>query len=190
MYLIVGLGNPGKKYEDTRHNIGFKVIYELSKKHGIRVSSTKHRALIGQGMINNKKVILAQPMTFMNLSGEAIAQLVNYFKVPLENFMVIYDDLDLETGKLRMRKAGGHGCHNGIRSIIDRLDTKCFQRLRIGIGHPGDQMPVSNYVLSRFLKEDRDLMDKAVTRACAGIELWLDKGIEKAMNQINCKNVE
>ncbi|AZR74561.1 aminoacyl-tRNA hydrolase [Anoxybacter fermentans] len=187
MYLIVGLGNPGKEYEETRHNIGFRVIYELAKKHRIEVSGLKYRALIGKGIINDKEVILAQPQTFMNLSGEAVAPLVRYFKIPLENLMVIYDDLDLEPGKLRMRRLGGHGGHNGVRSIIDCLGSKEFPRLRIGIGHPGDLMPVRDYVLSRFFEDELKLMEEAVNLACQGIELWLEQGIERAMNQVNRK---
>lgn len=185
MYLIVGLGNPGKDYAETRHNIGFRVIYELSKKHNISVAGIKHQALTGQGIINGKKVLLAQPQTYMNLSGRSVAPLLNFFKIPIENMIVIYDDLDLEPGKLRMRGTGGHGGHNGIRSLIDSLGTKDFPRLRIGIGHPGEVMPVHDYVLGRFFKEEQSAMEKAVRRACEGVELWLDLGLDRAMNQIN-----
>ncbi len=185
MYLIVGLGNPGREYAETRHNIGFWVIHELANKHNISVAGVKSRALYGQGMINGRKVILAQPQTYMNLSGEAVAPLMNYFKIPLENLLVIYDDLDLDPGKLRMRKTGGHGGHNGMRSLIDRLGTKDFSRLRIGIGKPNEHIQGKDFVLGKFDKEEQSVMEEAVKRSCQGILLWLDEGIDQAMNQIN-----
>lgn len=185
MFLIVGLGNPGKKYAETRHNLGFRVIKDLAEKHRIDVSGIKKMALIGQGIILRKKVILAQPQTFMNLSGQSVVSLINYFKIPLENCLIIYDDLDLEPGKLRMRKAGGHGGHNGIRSIIDSLGTKDFPRLRIGIGRPKNLMPARDFVLKQIDQAEMSLIEQAISLSCQGIELWLEQGIEQAMNQIN-----
>lgn len=185
MYLIVGLGNPGKEYAETRHNIGFRVLYELAKKHGINVSGVKHQALTGQGMINGKKVLLAQPQTYMNLSGRSVAPLLQFFKIPLENMIVVYDELDLPLGKLRLRGSGSAGGHNGIRSLIDNLGTKDFTRLRVGIGHPGDVIPVHDYVLGKFFKEELPDVEKMVQRAVQGVELWLDQGLERAMNQVN-----
>lgn len=185
MKLIVGLGNPGKEYSCTRHNIGFRVIYELAKKYSMGLSGNKHRALYGQGMIQGEKVILAQPLTYMNLSGEAVLPLMRYFKVELEDIIIIYDDLDLDPGFLRMRGAGGHGGHNGIRSIINCLGTKDFARLRIGIGRPEGQIPVRDFVLSRFSKDEESQMVTATSRAIDGLELWLKEGLDKAMNQIN-----
>lgn len=185
MYLIVGLGNPGKEYAETRHNIGFRVIYELARKHGITVSGIKHQALTGQGIIQGKKVLLIQPQTYMNLSGRSVAPLLNFFKTPLENMLVIYDDLDLPLGKLRMRGSGSAGGHNGIRSLIDNLGTKDFARLRMGIGHPDDLIPVHDYVLGKFFKEEMPMVEKMVGCATQGVELWLEQGLEKAMNQLN-----
>lgn len=185
MYLIVGLGNPGREYAETRHNVGFRVIYELANKHKIAVTGVKYKALIGQGLINGEKVILAQPQTYMNLSGEAVAPLMNYFKVELENLLVIYDDLDLEPGKLRMRGSGSPGGHNGIKSLIDCLGTKDFSRIRVGIGRPAGPIDVRDFVLSKFFAEEKPLVETAIKRSCEGVELWLKVGLEKAMNQIN-----
>lgn len=185
MKLIVGLGNPGKEYSETRHNIGFRVIYDLAKKYNIGLTGNKHKALFGQGMIRGEKVILAQPLTYMNLSGEAVLPLMKYFKIDLEDLMIIYDDLDLEPGYLRMRGSGGHGGHNGIRSLISCLGTKDFARLRVGIGRPEGQIPVRDFVLGRFSKAESSMIDEAVSRGIDGIELWLKEGLEKAMNQVN-----
>lgn len=185
MYLIVGLGNPGKKFQETRHNIGFWVIYELAKKHGIQVSGIKHQALVGHGLINHQKVILAEPQTFMNLSGHAVASLLNYYRLPLENLIVIYDDLDLEFGRLRMRKSGGHGGHNGLRSLITCLKSEDFSRLRVGIGRPSEHIAGRDFVLSKFTESEKPVIEEAVQHSVNGIELWLEAGVEKAMNQVN-----
>lgn len=185
MFLIVGLGNPGKKYAETRHNIGFRVIHELAKKHNINVSGVKKRAITGKGLIRGEKVILAQPQTYMNTSGQSVGPLADYFDIPLENILIIYDDLDLDPGRVKMKASGGHGGHNGMRSIINCLSSNKFPRLRIGIGHPGDLMPVRDYVLGRFSKDNRKVMEEAVDKACEGVELWLEEGVQKAMNEIN-----
>ena len=185
MYLIVGLGNPGREYAETRHNIGFRVIYELANVHKISVSGVKYKALIGQGMINGKKVILAQPQTYMNLSGEAVAPLMNYFKIEPQELLVIYDDLDLVPGKLRMRGSGSAGGHNGIKSLIDCLGTQNFSRIRVGIGRPEGQIPVRDFVLSKFFPDERPLVEQAIKQSVKGVEAWLELGLDKAMNQIN-----
>ena len=185
MHLIVGLGNPGKEFQETRHNIGFWVIHDLAKKHDIPVSGIKHQALVGQGLIDQQKVILAQPQTYMNLSGHAVASLFNYYRLSLENLLVVYDDLDLELGRLRMRKCGGHGGHNGLRSLISCLKTQEFARLRVGIGRPKDHLGGRDFVLRKFAKNEKPVVEEAVKRCLTGIELWLEAGVEQAMNQVN-----
>lgn len=185
MHMIVGLGNPGKGYAETRHNIGFRVVYELAKKHQIRVSGVKYQALTGQGVVNGRKVLLVQPQTYMNLSGRSVAPMLNFFKIPLEKMIVIYDELDLPLGRLRMRGSGSAGGHNGVRSLIEHLGTRDFTRMRVGIGHPDDLIPVHDYVLGKFFPEELPVMEKMVQRAVQGVELWLDQGVERAMNQVN-----
>ena len=185
MHLIVGLGNPGKEFQETRHNIGFWVIHDLAEKHGIGVSGIKHRALVGQGLINQQKVILAQPQTYMNLSGQAVASLFNYYRLSLENLLVVYDDLDLELGRLRMRKSGGHGGHNGLRSLVTCLNTKDFSRLRVGIGRPNEQIRGRDFVLGKFTKKEKTVVKQAIERCLTGVELWLEAGVEQAMNHVN-----
>lgn len=185
MHLIVGLGNPGKEFQETRHNIGFWVIHDLAKKHDIQVSGIKHQALVGRGLINSQKVILAQPQTYMNLSGHAVASLFNYYRLSLDNLLVIYDDLDLELGRLRLRKSGGHGGHNGLRSLVTCLNTKDFSRLRVGIGRPSEHIKGRDFVLGKFTKKEKSVVKEAIEGCLTGIELWLEAGVEKAMNHVN-----
>ena len=154
MYIIVGLGNPGDKYEKTRHNVGFNVIDLLAKEYSIDVSKLKHKALIGEGRVGTEKVILVKPMTYMNLSGESVVDICNYYNVDLENVIVIYDDIDLDVGKIRIRKKGSGGTHNGMRSIIKCLGSNEFPRVRVGISKPKNGQDLADFVLSRFAKED------------------------------------
>lgn len=184
MYIIVGLGNPGKKYENTRHNIGFITLDQIAEKNNIKINKIKHKALLGEGTIGNEKVLLVKPQTFMNLSGNSIKEIVDYYKESLDKLIVIYDDIDVEVGKIRIRKKGSAGTHNGMRSIIYNLVSDDFPRIRIGIGKdPAREL--SNYVLDSFHKEEKDAMEKAVEAAVAAVETWLTEGIDKAMNEYN-----
>ncbi|NCU17744.1 aminoacyl-tRNA hydrolase [Pallidibacillus pasinlerensis] len=185
MKLIVGLGNPGKEYEETRHNIGFKVIDELSKNLQIPLNETKFKGLFGKGNINETQVILLKPMTYMNLSGEAVGALMNFYKIPTEELLVIYDELDLPVGKIRLRYKGSAGGHNGIKSIIQHIGTQEFNRIRIGIDRPERGMPVANYVLSKFKKEDLPVMQEMVEKSAKACEEWIEKPFLEVMNIYN-----
>ncbi len=184
MYVFVGLGNPGVKYESTRHNIGFEVIDHFSRVHQIPVRKIKHKALIGEGRIGGEPVVLVKPQTYMNLSGESLQSIVRFYKIPLENLVVIYDDIDLETGKIRIRQQGGSGTHNGMRSILAHLNTEGFPRIRMGVGKPthGD---LADYVLSRFKPDEIPVMEKAIIRATDALETLIKEGLQKAMNAYN-----
>jgi PTH1 family peptidyl-tRNA hydrolase len=188
MYLVVGLGNPGKEYEQTRHNTGFRVIDRLSKDLGIPVSKGLCRALIGQGNIDDHKIILAKPQTFMNLSGDSVLELVRWFKIEMDHLVVIYDDLDLETGQLRIRPKGNSGGHKGMESVINRLGTTEFARIRIGIGRPNQlftEKSASDYVLSPVPGEERETVDRAILGAAEAVEMIIKSGPEAAMNKYN-----
>ncbi len=185
MKMIVGLGNPGQKYHQTRHNIGFIAIDELVHRHNLPLSNKKFNSVYATGLINGEKVILVKPITFMNLSGEAVRPLMDYYNVDLEDLVVIYDDLDLPAGKVRLREKGGHGGHNGIRSLIAHLGTKEFKRIRLGIGRPVSQQPVVDYVLQRFHKEEvPDIVD-SVKKAADATETWLKEPFLNVMNDFN-----
>ncbi|WP_164215597.1 aminoacyl-tRNA hydrolase [Virgibacillus sp. YIM 98842] len=185
MKCIVGLGNPGRKYKDTRHNVGFMVIEELRKRHKWKLNQSKFNGKYTMEILDGQKVILLQPQTYMNLSGEAIRPLMNYFDIDLDDLIVIYDDLDLPVGKIRLRQKGGHGGHNGIRSTIDHLGTKEFKRIRIGVGRPVDQMPVINYVLGKFPKEEQDSVSSSINLAADACEAWITKPYSEVMNEYN-----
>jgi len=184
MYVIVGLGNPGKKYAHTRHNVGFDVIDRLSATYQIKVDKIKFKSLIGEGTIGSEKVLLVKPQTFMNLSGEAVMQIVNYYKVPAEELIVIYDDIDTDFGKLRIRKKGSAGTHNGMKNIIYLLQTDLFPRVRIGIGKPefGD---LKDYVLRRFGKSEETTLDEMLSRAADATATIIKEGSDFAMNRFN-----
>jgi PTH1 family peptidyl-tRNA hydrolase len=183
--VIVGLGNPGKEYAHTRHNAGFQVIDRLAEKHGQKFSKMMNQAIVATGDIDGIKVVLVKPQTFMNDSGAAVGPIVKFYKTPPEGLLVIYDDLDLPTAQIRMRKFGGSGGHNGMKSIIARVGTENFPRLRIGIGRPPGRMDPVDYVLQPFSKADLALMDPAYDRAVDGIERWLRDDIDRVMNVIN-----
>lgn len=184
MKCIVGLGNPGKKYEKTRHNIGFKVIDELINRHQITMKS-KFKCNYGLYYHGSESLMFVKPQTFMNLSGEGIQPLIQFFKVELQDLLVIYDDLDLPTGKIRLREKGGHGGHNGIRSIIQHTSSKEFKKLRIGIGRPIDAMPVVNYVLQPFAGTDQSLVEEAIHKAADACEMWISQPFNEVMNKFN-----
>lgn len=186
MFIIAGLGNPGKRYENTRHNVGFDAIDELVDRYRIPSSGVSHKAMYGKGMIEGQKVILAKPLTFMNLSGEAIRGLVDYYKIdPEEELLVIYDDISLEPGNIRIRKKGSAGGHNGIKSIIAQLGTQNFQRIRIGVGEKPKNWDLADYVLGTFAREDRALVDEAIGHAADAAALIVQGKIDEAMNRFN-----
>ena len=186
MYIIVGLGNPGKKYEATKHNVGFITLDFLAEKNEIKINKIKHKALVGEGTVSGQKVLLVKPQTFMNLSGNSVREVMEYYKVDPENLIVIYDDVDIPMGRLRIRKKGSAGTHNGMKSIIYDLQEDGFPRVRIGIGKER-KMPLAGYVLGGFAKEERELMKDAVERAAQAVECMLDKGIDIAMGEYNIK---
>ncbi|HHY79307.1 MAG TPA: aminoacyl-tRNA hydrolase [Thermoanaerobacter sp.] len=183
MYVISGLGNPGREYEGTRHNVGFMVIDELAEKLGINVTKLKFKSLVGEGYFKGEKVILLKPQTFVNSSGEALYDAVNFYKIPLENVIVIYDDKDLDVGKIRIRKKGSSGGHNGMKSIIYLLNSEEFPRVRIGIGKP--QKDLVSHVLGKFEESEKKLIDEAVIKAVDAVIDIIENGIEHAMSKFN-----
>ncbi len=188
MYLIVGLGNPGQKYEHTKHNMGFDVVEELIERHRIGYSGTDMKAMYGKGMINGEKVIVIKPMTYMNLSGEAVQQFLHYYKIdPESEMLVIYDDIDLEPGQLRIRKKGSAGGHNGMKNIISCIGTDQFPRVRVGVGAKPQGWDLADYVLAPFGREERKLVDAAIKDAADAAELIIGGEIDKAMNRFNRK---
>ena len=186
MFVIVGLGNPGKKYEKTRHNMGFLAIDKLAEKHDIKVNKLKHKALTGDGFIFGQKALLVKPQTYMNLSGESVREIVSYYDIDLEDLIVIYD-VDLEIGTIRIRKKGSAGSHNGMKSIIGQIQSKDFPRIRIGIGKSGGGAEWKDFVLGKTSKQDEKLIEDAVDRAADAVGCILEKGIDKAMNEYNVK---
>lgn len=187
MYIIAGLGNPGIKYAGTRHNVGFCVIDELSDRFGIAVNEHKHKALIGRGMIGSEKVILVKPQTFMNLSGESIRQVMDFYKLDNSKLIVIYDDISLDVGQLRIRTRGSAGGHNGIKSIIAHMGCQEFDRLRIGIGEKPERMELADYVLGVFSGDEQIKIREAVREGASAVEKMLSEGAERAMNIYNQK---
>ena len=188
MYIIAGLGNPKKEYDNTRHNIGFELIDALAEKHHISVMDIKHRALTGRGIINGHKVILAKPLTFMNLSGESIRALTDYYKIDCEKeLIVVSDDINLPPGQIRIRKSGSAGGHNGLKNIIAQLGSEGFARIRIGVGEKPKGYDLADYVLGHFSKEEKALMKEGLLKAVSAAELMLDGGIDRAMNEYNRK---
>lgn len=185
MKCIVGLGNPGKQYEHTRHNIGFEVIEELSRLFTIPLDQSKHKGLYGIGFYKGEKVLLLKPLTYMNLSGEAIRAVIDYYQIDIEDVVIIYDDLDLPAGKIRLRQKGSAGGHNGIKSTIAHLGTQEFNRIRIGIDRPPKGMKVPDYVLSRFLTEEQTPIIDAVKKGAAACDMWLEKPFLQVMNEYN-----
>ena len=186
-YCIVGLGNPGRQYEETKHNVGFKVIDRLAEKYDIKVEKLKNRALVGDGMIRNKRVLLVKPQTYMNLSGESVREIVNFYKIPQERFVVIFDDISLASGSVSIREKGSHGGHNGIRNIIDQMGTDQFYRIKVGVGEKPSGWDLADYVLSKFNEEDLPAMDEGMDKAVKGVELMLSRGIAEAANRVNQK---
>lgn len=188
MYIIAGLGNPGKQYEGTRHNIGWQVIDALADKYSIRVLENKFKGLIGKGMINGEKVILVKPLTYMNLSGECIGEIVNYFKIDETcELVVIADDISLDVGAIRMRKKGSAGGHNGLKSIIAHLGHENFIRMKMGVGDKPAGYDMADYVLGHFNKDENEILSESIKNAVLAIETILSDGIDKSMNLYNTK---
>jgi peptidyl-tRNA hydrolase, PTH1 family len=190
MKIVVGLGNPGAKYRGTRHNVGFEVAQELSNRHGGGTPSLKHEAELVEIFLAGEKVLLVAPQTYMNLSGRSVWPLVDFYKLPLEDLLVVCDDLNMDVGRLRLRAAGSAGGQKGLQNIIQQLGSQEFARLRIGIGRPPGRMNSADYVLARFLPEEREIIEETIKSAAYGVELWVKEGSEKAMNQINAASKE
>lgn len=188
MFLIAGLGNPGKQYENTRHNVGFDVMDAIADKYNISISEKKHKALLGKGVIEGEKVVLAKPQTFMNLSGESVAELLNYYKLdPEDEMIIIFDDISLEPGGIRIRKKGSAGGHNGIKNIIAQTGTQNFMRVKVGVGEKPKGWDLADHVLGHFGTEDRERVEASIVDAVAAVEMILQGEIDQAMNDYNRK---
>ena len=185
MKIIAGLGNPTREYEGTRHNMGFSAIYQIADRYNIKMNIARHKALIGTGIIAGEKVMLVMPQTYMNLSGEAIGEILRFYKLSPADLIILYDDIDLDVGKLRIRAKGSAGGHNGIKSIIAHIGTETFDRVRIGVGHKPEGWDLADHVLSRFSKEELPVVRDSVSRAADAIEVIISSGIEAAMNKFN-----
>ena len=186
MFLIVGLGNPENEYANTRHNMGFDAINQLAKEYKIEVNKNKFKAIYGTGMIENEKVILLKPQMYMNLSGESIIEAIQFYKIGLENIVIIYDDMDVEPGKIKIRKKGGPGAHNGMKSVIENLKSEEFARIRIGIGTPEYRNDKINYVIGTISsEEDREKLNQGIKKAVEAIIEMMKNGIDSAMNKFN-----
>lgn len=190
MYIIAGLGNPTKEYDKTRHNVGFCVIDVLADRYGIDVSERKHKALCGRGAIEGQKVVLLKPQTFMNLSGESVRSAMDFYKLTTDELIVVYDDISLDPGQLRIRLKGSAGGHNGIKNIIAHLGTQEFPRIKVGVGAKPPRMDLADYVLSRFSKGEQALMDEAFGDAVEAAVMMMTEGAERAMNHYNMKKKE
>ena len=193
MKIVIGLGNPGSKYEFTRHNIGFRIVDSLARDMGIEFNKVKsYYSLISRGMINNHKVMLVKPQTFMNLSGRAVNRVVSYYKIPLQDLLIVYDDLNLELGQVRIRKKGSSGGHKGIESIMQYLNSEDIPRLRIGIGNQSVNYNFDcvSYVLSNFNNDEEDKIEKVIQLSTKAVKTIIEYGFEKAMRKYNRKLIE
>lgn len=191
MYIVVGLGNPGVNYNNTRHNVGFEVVKILADRFDIDTDYIRHKAICGKGLIEGNKVILAMPQTYMNLSGESVLQLVNYYKIDVASeLIVVVDDIDLAPGQIRIRKSGSAGGHNGLKNIIRNLGREDFVRVRVGVGAKPSGYDLADYVLSHFSKEDRELMDEAFIRVAESVVTIMKDGVDTAMNRFNTSKAD
>ncbi|EJP6473077.1 aminoacyl-tRNA hydrolase [Clostridium botulinum] len=188
MYLVVGLGNIGDEYKNTRHNIGFDAVDIIAEKYNIEINRQKFKGSYGEGRIGSEKVILLKPSTYMNLSGESVIEAVNFYKIDKENIIVIYDDMSIDIGKLRVRGKGSSGGHNGIKNIIQHLNSDIFPRVRVGIGQPDGN--VVNYVLGKFSKEEREIIEKALAMSAEACISIVEDGVTEAMNKYNGVKIE
>lgn len=185
MYLIVGLGNPEQEYSKTRHNMGFDVINKLSNKYEINVNKSKWKGLVGTGIIENEKVILLKPQTFMNLSGESIREVMDFYNLENKDIIIIYDDMDIEKGEIKVRKTGGPGSHNGMKSVIENLPNNRFKRVRVGIGKPENKSDMINYVIGKVSDEEQEILDKGTEKAKEAVIEIVKNGVDSAMNKFN-----
>ncbi len=188
MYIIAGLGNPGSKYENTRHNMGFKAIDAMASEFGIDVNRAKFKGLIGEGRIGSEKVILLKPQTYMNLSGQSVREIMNFYKIPEENLIVIYDDFDLPIGSIRVRKSGGPGTHNGMKSVVQELGSRKFPRVRVGIGSSDGS--TIQFVIGKVGKDEQQILNEAAEAAASAATDIIRIGIENAMNIHNTRKSE
>ena len=184
-YMIVGLGNPGREYRETRHNVGFMLLDRLTVKLNARVTRLQSRALVASANYQERKIILAKPQTFMNLSGQSVQGLIHFYKLPLENLLIAHDDLDLPVGTIRIRPDGGSAGQKGMMSILERLGTDEFARIRLGIGRPPGQMEAPDYVLQDFSNADLTVISETLNRAAQAALTWVTDGLETAMNKFN-----
>lgn len=191
MYIIVGLGNPKKEYDNSRHNVGFSCIDRIADKYDIDILECKHKAIIGKGYINKQKVILVKPMTYMNLSGESVRAVIDYYKVDEKTqLIVIFDDVSLPVGQLRIRKKGSAGGHNGIKNIILHLGHETFERIRVGVGEKPKGYDLADYVLGHFTSDEKKIMADSRERVCDAVEMMIEGQIDAAMNRFNASNTE
>jgi PTH1 family peptidyl-tRNA hydrolase len=184
-YIIAGLGNPGNKYDNTRHNVGFDAVDLLAHLNDISISKVKFKALIGEGNIEGKRVILVKPQTFMNLSGESIREVLEWYKIPVGNIIIMFDDIDLELGKIRIRPKGSSGTHNGMRNILYQIQSDEFPRVRIGIGRPPEGWNLADYVLSKFIPGERSTINDSIKNTAEAVSTILKAGVDAAMNKFN-----
>jgi len=186
MRNVVGLGNPGREYTHTRHNIGFLVIDEFAKRHKIRLTANKSfKALIGKGVLDDEQIMLIKPMTYMNNSGISVRNIINYTRESFDKLLVVCDDLHLPLGKIRVRGEGSGGGHKGLNSLMANLDTQAFSRIRIGLGQPVGSKTNTEFVLEKFTAEEKEVVELAITRATDVVACWIDHGINRCMNQFN-----
>ena len=185
MYIIIGLGNPEKDYSNTRHNMGFQVINKLAKQYEIEVTKSKFKGLYGNGVIEGEKVILLKPQTFMNLSGESVKEILQFYKIEIEKIILIYDDIDIEPGVIKIRKTGGPGTHNGMKSVVHETNTQNFKRVRVGIGMPEDKEDLIEYVIGAIPEEDKEPLEKGIELAKEAVVEIIKNGIDIAMNKFN-----
>ena len=190
MKTVVGLGNPGREYSRSRHNVGFAVVGELSRRHGAEKPKSKFDAEVVEVFLGEQKFVLAAPQTYMNLSGRSVRKLVDFYRLSLDDLLVVCDDLNLQTGRLRLRRSGSAGGQKGLKNIIEQLGTGDFGRLRIGIGQPPGRMDATDYVLGRFRADEVETIDQAVAQAATAVESWCQGGIDAAMNRFNATDSE
>lgn len=187
MFVIVGLGNPGKAYTNTRHNVGFDTIDLLADRNNIKINKIKFKSVYGEGFINGEKILLVKPQTYMNNSGETVRDIVNFYKIEPSNVIVIVDDIDIEFGSVRIKKKGSAGSHNGLKSIIYLLGREDFPRIKIGIGKRKENQDLAEFVLSRFSKDERKVIEESILSSAEAVEVMLKSGIDTAMNEFNKK---
>lgn len=187
MKIIAGLGNPGTKYAGSRHNMGYAVVDVLAERHGIRVNTTRQRGLVGTGIIGGQKVLLVKPLTFMNLSGECVRPIADYYKIAPEDILVIYDDIALDVGQIRVRAKGSAGGHNGMKSLIQHLGSQDFPRVRVGVGAKPPQTDLADYVLGHFPAEELKTVRDGIQEAADAVELILESGLDASMNHYNAR---